>query len=169
MSPDNQPGNAAAETENFAERREFVRRSVLRANRAIGVILALVLLLGVVLVLMIQRARQSQSRAEHAEAQETERLWKASLAQARAENLSPKAGHRAAALEAVRTAAAIRPSTELRNEAIAALAQRDLVREREWALQPNAYGTVFDPELKYYVERYQDQGLRMRSRGNHTE
>ncbi len=69
--------------EDLAERREFVRGSVLRANRAIAVILAVVLLLGVVLVVFILRARQSQEHAETAEAEATERLWHASLAQAR--------------------------------------------------------------------------------------
>ena len=147
--------------ERLAARREHVRRNVLRANRAVGVILALVLLLGTVLVWISLRARQSQQRAEHAEAQETERLWKASLAQAQAENLSTKAGHREAALTAVRTAARIRPTLELRNEAIAALAQRDLVLEREWKLQPNAYGFQFDPDLKYYVVRYTETVLSM--------
>ena len=140
--------------ENLAERREFVRGSVLRANRAIAIILAVVVLLGVVLVIFIFRARQSQARAEKAEAEETEKVWNASLAQARAENLSTKMGHREAALEAVRTAARIRPSLELRNEAIEALAQRDLVPERHWQVQPNAYGFIFDPEVKHYAVRY---------------
>ncbi len=138
-----------------------MRRSVLRANRAIAVILGVVVLLGAVLVLMIMRARQNQARAEKAEAEETERVWATSLAQARAENLSTKMGHRAAALEAVRTAAKIRPSLELRNEAIAALALVDLVPEVQWPLQPNAYGFECDPDFKYYVVRYKETVLSM--------
>jgi signal transduction histidine kinase len=149
------------DTENLAQRREFVRRSVLRANRAIAVILGVVVLLGVVLVMMIMRARQNQARAEKAEAEETEKVWNASLAQARAENLNTKMGHRAAALEAVRTAAAIRPSLELRNEAISALALVDLVPEVQWSLKPNAYGFECDPEFKYYVVRYEETVLSM--------
>ncbi len=145
----------AIKTEEFAERREFVRRSMLRANRAVAVILGVVVLLGAAMVYSGFRSSRNQARAENAETEATERLWKASLAQARAENLSTKAGHRAAALEAVRTAAKIRPSLELRNEAIAALSQRDLVPERQWPIKPNSYGVVFDPDLKHYVARYE--------------
>jgi signal transduction histidine kinase len=151
----------ATEVEEFAERREFVRRSVLRANRAVAVILAVVVLLGAVMVMMSLRARRNQVRAEAAEREATERLWKASLAQARAEILSTQTGHRAAALEAVRTAAAIRPSQELRNEAVAALGLRDLVMEREWTLRPGAYGLSFDPGLQHYLVRYRESVLSM--------
>ncbi len=155
------PPSSTEQPEDFAGRREFVRLSMLRANRSIGVILGVVLLLGVVLVFMFLRARKSQARAERAEAAETEKVWRASLAQARAENLSTRAGHRAAALEAVRVAAKIRPSMELRNEAIAALVQRDLVLEREWPMKPNAYGIVFDPSLEYYVTTHDETVLSM--------
>ncbi|MEZ5330370.1 MAG: ATP-binding protein [Verrucomicrobiales bacterium] len=145
----------------LAERREFVRRSVLRANRAIGAILVVVLLLGGVLAMMIKRAQESQRRAEKSEAAETEKVWKASLAQARAENLSTKAGHREAALEAIRTAGKIRPSIELRNEAIAALALYDLVPEQQWPLESSAYGVSFDQNLEHYVTRYDPTVLSM--------
>jgi signal transduction histidine kinase len=151
----------SVQTAEFAERREFVRRSVLRANRAMAVILAVVVLLGAAMVMMSLRAQQNQARAETAEAEATERLWKASLAQARAEILSTQMGHRAAALEAVRTAAAIRPSQELRDEAVAALGLRDLVMEREWTLRPGAYGLTFDPGLQHYLVRYKEDVLSM--------
>lgn len=155
MNPENQP----ALTQNYAQRREFVRRSVLRANRAVGVILAVVVLMGVVLVFLILRTRQNQNRAEFAEEAATERLWRASLAQAHAENLSTQMGRREAALEAVRTAAALRPSLDLRNEAIAALAQRDLVVEKNWRSPDNPYGYAFHPDLKYYVVCYDPKVL----------
>ena len=159
MSPENKPLNAATETEKFAERREFVRQSMLRANRAVAVILGVVALLGAAMVYAGFRSSRNQARAEQAEAEATERLWNASLAQARAENLSTKIGHREAALEAVRTAARIRPSLDLRNEAIAALAQRDLVPERQWPVKANAYGFIFDPNLKHYAVRYEETVL----------
>lgn len=158
LEPKPEPPAPAAE---FAERREFVRRSVLRANRAIAVILAVVVLLGAAMVMMSLRAQRNQARAETAEAEATERLWRASLAQARAEILSTQSGHRAAALEAVRRAAAIRPSQELRNEAVAALGLRDLVLEREWPLRPGAYGLTFDPPLERYLVRYREDVLSM--------
>ena len=77
MNHDQQPAGHPAETQDYAQRREFVRRSVLRANRAVGVILAVVVLMGVVLVFLILRTRQNQNRAEIAEEAATERLWKA--------------------------------------------------------------------------------------------
>jgi signal transduction histidine kinase len=139
----------------MAERSEFIRRSVLRANRALGVILAVVVVLGAVMMVTGQQARRDQARAVRAEMEATERLWHASLAQARAEILSTQSGHREAALTAVRTAAQIRPSVELRNEALAAMGLRDLVKEKEWTLLPHSYGSQCDPDLKYYLARYQ--------------
>jgi WD40 repeat protein len=53
-------------------------------------------------------------------------LWSSRLAQARAERVSSVRGGRAASLEAIATAAQMRPSLELRNEAIAALALTDI-------------------------------------------
>ena len=161
--PEMEPGESipalAVKTAEFAERREFVRQSMLRANRAVAVILGVVVLLGAAMVYAGFRSSRNQARAEQAETEATERLWKASLAQARAENLSTQMGHREAALEAVRTAAAIRPSPELRNEAIAALGQRDFVVEKNWNSRPNPYGFGFDPDLKYYVARYDPKVL----------
>lgn len=145
----------------FAARRESVRRSVLRASRAVTGILIVAFLLGAAMVAASYRAMTSQQRAEFAEAQATERLRTASLAQARAERLSTTAGHRAAALAAVSNAAAIRPSVELRNEAIAALGSCDLVREVSWPLERNAYGFYFDSTLEHYVVRYEPGALSM--------
>ena len=161
MQPRNSKPELSVQTEEFAERREFARRSVLRANRAMAVILGVVVLLGAAMVYSGFRSSQNQARAEKAEAEATERLWKTSLAQARAEILSTQGGHRAAALEAVRTAAAIRPSQELRNEAVAALGLRDLVMEREWPLRSGAYGMTFDPNLQHYLVRYKVDVLSM--------
>jgi signal transduction histidine kinase len=138
----------------FAERREAARSSVLRANRAVMVILAVVFVLGVGMVAVSFRASQSQRRAKRAEAEATERLWSSYLAQARAERLSTEAGHRAAALAAISNAAAIRPSAELRDEALSSLGLRDLVREVSWPLKPGAFGFYFDPGLEHYVVRY---------------
>ncbi len=143
------------------DRRESVRQSVLRASRAVAGILLVALLLGVAMVLASYRARQSQRRAEAAEMVARDQLWTASLAQARAERLNVNAGHRAAALSALSNAAAIRPSAELRDEAIAAFGIRDLVREASWPLRPGAYGFFFDPALEYYVVRYATDELSM--------
>jgi hypothetical protein len=150
----NPPSPGSPSGTDFTERREAVRGSVLRANRAVMVILAAVFMLGLGLVALSFRAHQSQRRAELAEAAATERLWSSYLAQARAERLTAEAGHRIAALTAISNAAAIRPSTQLRDEALAAFGLRGLVREVSWPLQPGAYGFYFDPTLEHYVVRY---------------
>jgi signal transduction histidine kinase len=141
--------------------RESVRRGVLRANRAVTAILVVVFLLGLAMLAVSYRAHQSQRRAEQAEAEATERLWNSYLAQARAERLNPQAGHRAAALTAVSNAALIRPSVELRSEAMSALGLRDLEREVAWPLRTGAYGFHFDPDLQFYVVSYASAELSM--------
>ncbi len=126
---------------------------MLRANRALALLLAVVLALAAVAVYYVYRSRQHQTRAEQAESDATERLWRVSLARAKAERTNPEAGRRAAALEAVKTAAAIRPSVELRNEAISALRTLDLEVETEWPLGPDLRGFQFDPPLEHYASR----------------
>jgi signal transduction histidine kinase len=126
-----------------------------RAHRALGLLLAVVLALACVAVYFVYRSGRNRVRAEQAEAEATERLWRASLARARAERTNTQAGHRDAALEAVRAAAAIRPSVELRNEAIAALRSLDFEVEVSWDTGPNARGISFDPDLEYYAVRQQ--------------
>jgi signal transduction histidine kinase len=152
------PGPPTAPPELQA-RLDYVRRNFLRANRAVTVILAVVFLLGVAMVAASVRAHRSQQRAERAEAAATERLWHASLAQARAERLSIEAGHRAAALAAITNAAAIRSSVELRNEAIASLQAPDLVPDLFWPLKPGAYGYYFSHDLEHYVVSYARDAL----------
>ena len=68
--------------------------------------------------------------------QAREKLWMAYLAQARASRRSTAAGQRFETLEAVRQAAAIRPSIELRGEAASALALPDFRVAREWEGSP---------------------------------
>jgi signal transduction histidine kinase len=114
--------------------RERIRRSFLRANTAIAVVVAAVLGLAVAAVVAGVRASRHQQRAERAEQDAREKLWNSDLAQARAARLSGQRGYRLQALTAVSNAAAFRPSTELRNEAIASLTSADL--EPEGSLHP---------------------------------
>lgn len=118
------------------------------------IILVMTCLLGVALVVASYRAYQGQRRAERAEAQAQERSWQAFLAQARAERLSPEAGHRSRALHAISNAAAIRPSVELRDEAIASFTLRDLEKVVSWPLRPGALGFYFDPQMEHYIVGY---------------
>jgi WD40 repeat protein len=78
-----------------------------------------------------EAAQAAQARAETAERDGRERLYAALLAEARATVQSGGAGRRFRALEAVRQAAAIRNSPELRRIAFGTLARPDLRTERE--------------------------------------
>ena len=149
------------EADMLTERRNAVQADLLRANRALGLLLLVALGLACLAVYFAIRSSRHQLRAEQAESDATERLWRVSLARASAERTNPQAGHRAAALDAVRAAAAIRPSVELRNEAIAALRSPDFETEVEWELKENVRGFAFDPNLENYVSRYQPSVVSM--------
>jgi len=87
------------------------------------------LLIAVAVVSTISAARLAEKNREA-----RENLWRAYLNQAQAERSGGKAGRRFRGLEAIRQAAAIRPSPELRNEAIACLALPDIrvAGGKEW-------------------------------------
>jgi WD40 repeat protein/tRNA A-37 threonylcarbamoyl transferase component Bud32 len=88
----------------------------------------------------------------HAKEDAVEKLWQSYLAQARARRWSGRPGRRVESLEALASAAAIRPSLELRNEAIACMALMDLRVTREWdGCPPGAHGLAFDAKLERYA------------------
>jgi WD40 repeat protein len=93
-----------------------------------------------------------------------EKLWRAYLAQARAHRWSRRPGRRFDSLEALAQAAVIRPSVELRNEAIACLALADVRVQRRWRLETAAAkwgGTVFDAPLERYASVDQNGSVRV--------
>jgi WD40 repeat protein len=101
-----------------------------------------------------QRARQEAAHARQAEADGQEKLRRAYLAEAQAGRWSHRAGRRFESLNRLKQAAQIRPSLELRNEAIACLALTDLRLARQWLEQ--AAGTPdfncdFDPNYGHYA------------------
>lgn len=130
-NPDS-PSDPRAETASA----EAVRRDLLRTGTALGVVLLIVLVLALVTGITGARATRHLRRAEAAEAASQERLWNAYIAQARATRLNVSAGRRDTALAAVSNAAAIRPASVLRSEAIASLALTDLRRDGEVARLP---------------------------------
>jgi serine/threonine protein kinase/WD40 repeat protein len=84
--------------------------------------------------------------------QATEKLWEAYLAQAHANRLSGRAGRRFNSLDVLTKAAAIRPSPELRDEAIASMALVDIRIARQWEPQPaGQVGMIFDASFERYV------------------
>jgi serine/threonine protein kinase/WD40 repeat protein len=92
-------------------------------------------------------AESDRKRAVSAEGKATEELWRSYVAQARAARFSDQPGRRFDSLEALRKAAAIRFSPEIRDEAIACLALADLKVRRHI---PADFG-VFDCSLERYA------------------
>jgi len=112
---------AARPPSRWYEFQKTVRRHKLGFTLAATVILMLAAGLGMSLWYQKQ-LRQEAAVAKQAEQQERAELWQSYLEQARSERRSGQAGQRFATLASIRRAVAIRPSVELRNEAIAALA-----------------------------------------------
>ena len=94
----------------------------MRTNTAAVVILLVVIGLALAAVMQASRAVQERARAMQAEQDGREKLWKSYGDQARARRASPQAGRRFESLEALKNAALMRPSLQLRNDAIASLA-----------------------------------------------
>lgn len=115
--------------------------------------LVLALLAGVTgIVWQWRRAEASASDARQSAMQGRDELWRARLAQARAQRLTGVAGRKAASLAAVKSATAIRASLELRDEAIAALALADVAGEGSW--QP---AHIYEPDMAAFapdLDRY---------------
>ena len=103
------------------------------------------------------RLSDQVATVSRAERDTTERLWEARLAQARAGRASRLPGQRFHSLDALADAARIRPSPELRNEAVACLALVDVRLARRWAedLETDrlgySTGAAFDPDLAHYA------------------
>lgn len=136
------------------------RKPALATSIAIGVGLLLAVTIGSPIALvrierareLAETARQQESamrvRAELAEHDLQQNLYAALLEQARATTRSGEMGHRVRALNALRRAAAISNTAELRREVFAAVALPDLRLERELS-----YGTGFtmrmlDPQFE---------------------
>jgi WD40 repeat protein len=93
-------------------------------------------------------ADQARRRAERAERNATDRLWSSYLAQARAGRWSGRPGRRFDGLVALARAAAIRPSMDLRNEAIACLSLIDLRPTWQRRFDYDTFSHDFSPDLK---------------------
>jgi WD40 repeat protein/tRNA A-37 threonylcarbamoyl transferase component Bud32 len=135
------------------------RKPVLAALTAsVAVLIAVIAMGSVVAALLLRQERDvalaNLDRAENAEQDAVEKLWGSYLAQARAGRWSGRAGQRFESLDALANAAAIRPSPELRDEAVACMALADLrVSKRIRLDRPvgSGMGVVFDPAAEHYV------------------
>jgi len=124
--------------------RKLVRRH--RASFAFAASIFAVLLLGaIVATIQALRIGEANDRANQL-------LWDSYLVQAKATIKAPELGRRHATLEAIAKAAAIQPSTDLRNEAIAAMAWPDLrpIGLTDLSL-PRSYVSDVDPSDSHYV------------------
>ncbi|HEX3719298.1 MAG TPA: serine/threonine-protein kinase [Verrucomicrobiae bacterium] len=101
-----------------------VRRPMVAALA--GGLLLLAIAMVVVCAAAFVRIDRARKTAESAQRKEIQELAETYLAQARALRWSGRSGRRFEALTAIAKAAAIRPSLELRNEAIASMALDDL-------------------------------------------
>ncbi len=95
-----------------------------------------------------EEAQTSLARAESAERESRQQLYTALLEQARATVRSGELGQRVRALDAIRRAAAISNSVELRREVMAALALPDLRFERELPKASDITVCQFDPKFE---------------------
>ncbi|HMC63325.1 MAG TPA: WD40 repeat domain-containing serine/threonine-protein kinase, partial [Gemmataceae bacterium] len=161
--------------------RKMVRRNKLAFAAGAAVVAALVIGFGVAtwfLIRTLAAERQQTSlreQAERAEQGKTEELARTLLAVARASRQTGEPGRRFASLEAIAKAAAIRPSLELRNEAIAALALTDLGparfgRDTPWTGTHSAgLATAFDSELRRVALFAQDGSIYVHRVADHAE
>ncbi len=126
------------------------RKPALASSFLLILILILIVTIGSpIAAFRINRARQ---RAQQSEKQATEKLWDSYLAQARANRFTGRPGRRFDSLEAIRKAADIRPTLELRNEAIACMALVDLRVSKELLdLRHGGPGAAFDSGYQRYA------------------
>ncbi|HUQ72681.1 MAG TPA: protein kinase [Planctomycetaceae bacterium] len=108
------------------------------------------------------QANASLARAVKAEHELSDTLWNSLLAQAQARRWSGRQGQRFESLAALQRAAAIRPTLELRNEAIACLALMDVKVDREWDGCPGGPSEIPALSFDRRLERY----ARSDARGN---
>ena len=136
--------------------RDSSRRSLLRANSAVAVVMTLVLLLAWAAVWLSLRttalqavALEQQHRAEAAETRARTDLSYALLAESKTIRAGQTVIRRPVALENIRRAAEIRPTAELRHEAIAVLALPDYHLESTIPLDASVRTYAFDRQVRW--------------------
>lgn len=135
------------------QRREETRRSLARVNTAGVAVVLVTIALAIAAAVGAVRASRQTELAREANERGREELWKSYLAQAHAGRLSKVIGSKAAGLQAIAAAAAIRPSVELRNEAIAHLAMLDFEPTTlSWTNTPFLDHRIVDPTLEWFFE-----------------
>ena len=154
LKTDPQDSGAASGAE-FVARQESRRRGLKRANTAVAVVIIAVLALALAALWQGRRAaglqataEQSRERAESAEAQARQDLWRALLAETRATRLGQTVSRREVGLETIQRASSIASSDELRDEAIATLALPDFRLESTVPIDGSMRIPAFDDTLR---------------------
>lgn len=125
------------------------RKPALAASLGVSLLLLIVIAIGSSVAVM--RIENEIERRTAAEQDAKDKLWNSYLAQARANRASVRAGHAFDGLAAIEAAARMRSSPELRDEAIALLAQTDL---RLTAAPPAALRSTTHAALDADFARY---------------
>jgi serine/threonine protein kinase/WD40 repeat protein len=153
---------------------KFIRRNRVAALSAAAISVSLIL--GTVVstweAIKATRAEKDQSRlrqeAQAAKQDATDKLWESYAAEARALRLSRDSGVSFGSLAAIQKAATIRRSLNLRNEAIAALAQADI----RWVKSKNfseSQMAGLDPSGTFYFVRDDSGNIIVRKVSDDTE
>ena len=144
------------------EFQKTVRRHKVEFAAAGAVIIALAIGLGISMW-TLAKERRTRARAVAAERETEHQLYTALLEQAHARVQSRELGQRVSALDAIRRAAVISNSAELRREAFAALALPDLRFEHQITTDP--YGTLveLDPRFEQIALCRQENPVEIRA------
>ncbi len=157
--------------QSVKQKHALERRVKLLSRAAVGIAAALVL--GVAPYYWVLRearvAHAEAARARVAETESKQQLWRAYLAEARAGRWSHQAGRRFEGLELLKRAAAIRPSPELRNEAIACMALTDFRIMREWNVSQPEAALAFDSTYEQYAVNDTQGTIHIRRIADQTE
>lgn len=146
------------------ERRLEIQRSLSRVSTASVAVVLVTIGLAVAAGLAALHAGRQAELTRAANQRAREELWKSYLAQAQAGRLSGVMGRKASGLAAIRAAAAIRPSLELRNEAIAHLALLDFKPSGlTWSNTPGLARATVDPQFKRQLEGDSEGTIYLRS------
>jgi eukaryotic-like serine/threonine-protein kinase len=150
------PANAPEKLWRWCKRKPAIATSI----ATIATLITLVAMISTTAAVRLKR-EQSNTR---------EKLYASYLAQARANRLSGRPGRYFDTMETIAKAAAIRPSLELRNEAIAALAVVDLRMTVVGEMNsPDAEYISFDPTLQRYAQVTPNGDISVRQVGDKKE
>jgi serine/threonine protein kinase/WD40 repeat protein len=143
---------------------KWMRRKPALAAAVVG--LHLVAVLGLAGILWQWReavsARQTAETATREKQEQVERLWQSQFISARHYRTTGAIGQRTNSLAVIAAATAIRPSLDLRNEAIAALLLPDLGTPINWKQQPDFFHPwCYDPDLEHYLPHVEQGRVRV--------